>query len=364
MKQLLSKFSEFEKPYLDESYPEMNLELPVPDWPRWWWTWWGTPHGTWGPLPKAPVPDPTGPRSHFTLPPYDSPIKGCVGGCAVMDMPATVERGETYVLWIWTLSCSLGGKTIARESATLTEIGPGSISVKHGIGPFMTVLTVDASAPADELVCVSAETSGGLGMDPGPDYCAACAVVEGGCPEAPNEVSIEYTTTTMVASTSQTLNSSDGRDYWWHVTYDGSTSKTFGNDVVLQAPATNAECAKEFEVDLKDKKEDGETCDSVTIQISAIRCGAGPREAFYACCDSGGEFPRTCFTVYDCHGEQIIGAGDACCGYDADDCASVPGCELGSAICAESAAGSCPAAWNDYRTGQMITDGCCPDIPS
>jgi hypothetical protein len=357
MKQLLQKFSEFEKPYGESSYPEMHLEIPDPDWPTWIKPW--IPE-TWGPsLPDFPFPElPPGPKGPFPEGPPDDPTQHALEGCLLLDLPPEMDVGEKATVTFTGGRIIVDGKTISHESALLWTDGPGSISPDYVHGPYgEATLSVDSGASDGDIINVYA--LGSLGSE-----CATSTMVSG--LECSEDVEIEYTTTTMQAGTSQDLTSSDGKEYWWKIEFAGETIYIKAKGTTIVAPDSNPNCSNQFDVSIQTARDDSEAdvCDSITINVSAIRCGDGPRPAFYNCCDSGGEFSRTCFTYYDCYGEQIIGTSDPCCGSAPDDCSSVTGCELGSAICADSDEGSCPGEWNDYRNGAMIAAGCCPDIPS
>lgn len=365
MKQLLQKLSEFEKPYIDSSYPEMNLKIPEPNWPTWVKPYipnpWH-PEISLEPLPPIPAPGPT----PSPWPPPDSQTGGCGGGCSVEDMPAYSAPGDVISLWITGPWCSLEGKTVSKAMALLSVTGPGKLTIKHGKTPFVTVLIIDEDAIDEDVVCVESDTSPVSGQFGSIDYqsCGACTIVE--APNCPEEgVEIEYTTLVMTGGSSQTLQSSDGKEYWWWVTdIEGNTTKTKGKTKVITAPTSNPGC-ETIEVSLRpSKSEDAEECDSVSINVTIADCeDYGP--SFIHCCSfSHPEFPRQCQTSYDCEGIWVLNAASNCCyGHTSKDCSDIEGCELGSFGCAFEVAGDCPAGeWEDVRSEAAIEAGCCPGL--
>jgi hypothetical protein len=89
LKDVVTKESQFEKPYLDSEYPQMHLDMPIPDWPT--------------PKPIPPI-KPPGPKRRFT--PVDGgekPLDECSGCTLVVhethsshceDWPASIHPSQ------------------------------------------------------------------------------------------------------------------------------------------------------------------------------------------------------------------------------------------------------------------------------
>lgn len=367
MKELAQKFSEFEKPYSDSSYPEMNLKIPTPNWPTWVKPWIPNP---WNPeisLPEFPVPEEhppsPGPTSQFSPPPDDKRYYKHEG-CLLYDVPLWVEPGKCYGGWFSGGFDSAKTPPFERPVMFWIDLGPASIS---GSGTYGFILCVNSDAEDQEIIQYSA-----LG-EWGSKCTGACVVFAGECPE--DGVEIEYTTLVMTASSSQTLESSDGKSYWWHITdTEGELTKQHGKSCTIQAPALNPGC-EQIEVSLRaGKATDAEECDSIAIDVTIPNCTDYSQPSFTHCCEHvWGEGIRCCFTSYDCEGIMVTDADSTCCStgfHQPENCSTVPGCELENIQCAESweCPGGCdvwnpgPMGWTDQRTAGMITDGCCPGL--
>lgn len=144
-------------------------------------------------------------------------------------------------------------------------------------------------------------------------------------------------------------------------------ARMFGLDVMLTAPADNAECAKSPTIELWCG---GELMASLKIAVNA----AGPGNAAYIrwdnlTCTSNDPFPSTCNVderFYNC--DDTEREGDFCQGGRTADFEN-PGCGTCYAkedtdVCSfgyTSFNDIIEEAKRDLRTDSQITDGCCPE---
>lgn len=354
-KQIYKRFSEFEKPYLDESYPEMHLSIPDPDWPVYEPPW--IP-GPWGPpIPDPPPPDIPPGDGPFPDDPPDDPTYNKLEGCLLMDLPSIMEPGEKADFFFSGGREIINGRTVSHECATLWADGPGRVLDDYVCGPYgRSTLEIYKDAQGGDIVNVYA--SGTFGSE-----CSTSTwVIAVGCPE--EGVSIEYTTLTMATGSTQTLRSSDDKEYKWEITTGkGELSRAQGKSVVIQAPDYNEGC-DDATVLMMSNNDDEDICDSIVIAFNGVDCDPyGP--AFYYHCNKFDE--NGCMTLYyNCDGTQICGVGAPCCAHSdggsgcGDD---FPGCESCDGCCTliEGYNPCTELGWVDHRSAAAIAAGCCPE---
>jgi len=359
MKTLVQKFSEFEKPYVDESYPEMHLQIPLPNWPRYQDPW--VP-GVWGfPLPDPPViqPEP-GPGSQWSAPP-DSDIVFRSEGCILYDVPLEVYPDDIFSGWFSGAYDST--KPMPFEKPVHFEVtGPATIAPS---GTFGFTLHIDSGAQDGEIVEYTAHGEWG-------SICTGACVVIADCDCTELGAYIDYTTDQMAGGESQTIYGKPSRQWDWTVVTGENTYNSTGKSVMVFAPTEdNEDCNNNIEISMACPGEDGEVCDTLTIAVTTAECEDYSSSALWSCCDHvwGGDQGLCCFLAYDCMGVMILDADNVCCPWLhlPEACGVVVGCELGSDQCANSVNCSgtppgCSFETNDTRSAAMKTAGCCPRI--
>lgn len=346
IKRIHQKFSVFEKPYLEEEYPQMQLE-----WPKWdWGNWKGPKLPPQSPFSPGGVP----PTSWADPPPLEEADWDFLG-CAMYIFPVEVTPGGSY-----TIKFARGDDPIISISVE----GPGTLTADSlpqctkDAGGLCTVYLYVAEDTGDwEWITVSAETASGRS-------CGRVALIVG----CNSTATIGYTSLQMAVSEEQTLEARVGgvldsnTNYEWAISSGGgSLSASKGNSVTYTAPATNAECASNPTITLSC---DGVVIDSATFAVTA----AVEADAYlHGYCEWTWGAGRTacCYAAYNCDGTILDSASahclltnwQVCC----DECAL---CYEGGIACTERLLdAACPPAISfpdDKRTAGEITAGCCP----
>lgn len=352
MKQLLTKLSEFEKPYIDISYPEMHLQISIPDWPTWEDPWIPGPIGP--PLPPTPPPDiPPGPPGPWPIePPPDDPTEHRLEGCLLLDLPLEMEPDETADFFFTGGRLIIDGRTVQHECALLWTDGPGRVEGNFVCGPYgRATLIIDTDAQDGDIVNVYA--LGDFGSE-----CATSTRVSAEC--LCEEVFINYTTLQMTVGGTQDLSSSNGLRYDWVVTIGDSTTITEdASEITVTAPSSNINCQENIIVTMQcGTDSEAEVCDTITIAVNDWddMCDS----AYTICCQDSCCPNFVCYAHYNCAGGWIInadcGTGTAC----ADPCPGQAGhwviqdfadhCNCGTVGCVA-----------ETRSAAMKSGGCCPE---
>ena len=253
-KQFRSKFSQFEKPYLEDEYPQMHLEFPGYDWGT--WKPWELPPT--GPFPSLPGYKPG--RNSFSILPDDQDRRCDQGGCLVIDWPPYyVEPGELYKLYISTnaypvIDVAVSGPITFTSDCIGKVLPSGSSLCGVYCGGWMQI---DDGADDGESISVTFITAEG-------GSCCYTGEVEAGCD--PN-ADIEYTTLQMDFNEQQSLGVSlSGEDYTWAISSGGgSLDESSGSQVTYTAPSSNSQCNSNPTIVLSC---DGAQIDSITIAIT------------------------------------------------------------------------------------------------
>lgn len=346
MKQINEKFSETEKPYLEDEYQSMHLR-----WPRWQWGSWRWRFPPWGPL--EPKPRRRGPRSQFFDPedPAVSPV--LQEGCLFISVPPTVTPGETYVLVLSVgatpvIKVEVDGPATVTSSDCMGKTWPPLGGRYYAGGYCELIATIDSGAVDEDLVTISVSTADGR-------HCGASLLVVEECDTG---ATIAYTSLQMQTDEVQTLEAyvggslAENEAYTWAISSgEGSLSGGGeGNSVNYTAPSTNAECDGNATITLSCG---GDVIDTITLSINLDGYNPAGVEVGVVNCYEDGATWRCQIYYYNCDGtagSPPIVTLSQCTG-------SPPGC-----TCAIACSGySPPNHIVDLRTSQEKTDGCCPE---
>lgn len=343
----LIKQSEFKKPYQADSYEEMEhfADTGMPPWkftPP-------TPDEGWTPDCKVQV-EAAGAQDRGW------------GGC---------DPSDNCGLWIFT--CAHRLKRIGCGNCTIKKIekldGDRLAVILCSDNDSLDISLVSDYDPkgstTKERFCL------GEGHNPNCSDCDSCT-------QAAYPPVISYTTQQMAINGTQNLSATGGggQPYTWSITSGGgSLSKTVtlsGETTVYTAPATNAQCANNPTIQVKDY------CNHTATLKIAINAVTGDTWAIWQNAFDGvhpgcPDHPNTVWRGkrWRCNGTYWIDVGicSACCPPHGtcvqcptcDPACEAPlsptGCCVYTANCAD---GQCVAKYKDVRTAAMKTNGCCP----
>lgn len=349
-KEILSKFSEFEKPYVDGGYPEMqSMPNQWPDWPQW----------KFPPFPPFNPNIPSGPPPSIWSPPDPKIDPEFWPGCHwVEGLPGELGEGEIYPLTVWAEAFRKGVSDISfgEPITSFNYAGSASVTLDPIPGYFVGghAVILEGDGEAGDLVEVIATTATGR-------TCQTAGALESVCAAT---TTITYTSLTMTVGTDQTLEASDGQaGYTWTSTGGGSISSSSGASITYTAAASNNDtCDNNGEINL--------LCDGVIIDTIIIAAndyeGAADGvilNAYYLCwCCTGAEV---------CPGQGACGAICRSCNhhvsYDCDGTTFSDYTNWGTCIEApppcsswNSDCSSIPESWTDNRDAGQKSGGCCP----
>jgi hypothetical protein len=377
MKEVRGRFSDFEKPYVDDNYPFMQLPTWRIPWPDWVIPPFVNPN-----MPNVPPPSQWDPAPEK----MPQPILGCHW---VEDLPYELSPGENYNLAVWAnaFSPSAGGSFFGEPIVEVRPDGEASVSMSPIPGFFLGGHAfIHPNAPHNEHITIAAITASG-------QSCQAAGVVVACLDTA----TIGYTTTQMDVDEEQTLTIEDGEGtYVWEITAgSGTLSDTSGTPITYTAPSSNAECDENATITLSCG---GEVIDTLQIAINEY---TGDEEAYrqgfgsyivnqYQCRNiaAGQDCSGTpdqcmearCLNIrkYKCD-KTMITAGtykycQAC--YRKKDNTPPPDCDIPEKWSKQGFGwdfDTLEECWadlpfwtetyaDDKRTEAMITGGCCPDV--
>jgi len=339
------KHSEFKKPYLADSYQDMDYiweqrapfslpDYPIPGIPA-------SPHFPVPRIPKPPAPPPSVPS------PGDDPPPGWI----------FIDRkccGHGLRL--------SGANSVAPEGVVTISVSGGNPSceyrVKADIGSFDTWYGMDfvggGSASFDWKAPNSPGKTAKITIEPyytnwSLEACLELSIAIAGCGAS----HIDYTTQQMAVNETQNLSvgtPTTGVTYTWEVTSGGgSVSPLTGTSTTYTAPATNTECANNATITLK---VGDEVCDTLKLAIDAV----GPyAQACWITTGSGeGCVWQIVKQAYRCNG-AVSGTPATC---DGCSCNPPPACDcLSGFFCLKAnllarciAASSC-GTWDGFPIG-------------
>jgi hypothetical protein len=371
--QTLQKHSEFKKPYLADSYQNMDYSYnlgPLPTFPDYHVGAPGSPEYPVPPVP--PSPDYPPPKVPPVRPPPSAspPIGGepspyppsketaliCCKGLYIYGPDSMAMDTETNI--------TIGGG--AKECFYKVTVSDGDFEFEGGFhakpdAPFHGGTTLSLkyhspNTPGTVYITVAVFTSVGVeqtSLGNGGD-CISHRILIEGCESS----HIDYTTQQMTPGSSQTLTVGDataGATFEWTASL-GSIGPT-GSSVTYTAPEDAAECP----TPLITLKVGGIVCDTLEIAV-----GIENSTRSYLTYDHPGHIhhvsPYGCQCNYDrrkwdCFGNDLgIDATNACDGGDVYFCQPTDP----DGPCTEFP-GGCPVPEPiDVRTPTMITNGCCP----
>jgi len=317
------KQSEFKKPYRSDSetYEEMEYNYPNPSIPNY--------------LPPQPNADVKGEIPGTDL--YDYGLVHCFGDpCYCKGQTKCFDWWCTYPLvkaWFDDprMGVSFSGNQIC-ISAPATEVF-GSQTLWYDL----QLLRVEGKIRKTSISHLYKSVS-----ECDSSLCCGCT-----------GISIGYTTQQMTVNGTQTLTvvgATEGCTYNWAIASGGgSLSSSTGTSVVYTAPATNAECANNPTITLS---AGGAQCDLLKIAVNAY---TGSLHATSYCCTPSNYPKYNCRQFGHCNGTLEYSADSRCV---AGSC--FENTTLFNNNCAFL---SLPEkVWQDIRTAEMITAGCCPAI--
>ena len=357
------KHSEFKKPYLADSYQDMDYiweqrapfslpDYPIPGVPA-------SPHFPVPRIPKPPAPPPGVPS------PGDDPPPGWI----------FIDRkccGHGLRL--------SGASSVAPEGVVTITVSGGNPSceyrVKADIGSFDTWYGMDfvggGSASFDWKAPNSPGKTAKITIEPyysnwSLEACLELSIAIAGCQSS----HIDYTTQQMAANETQNLTVGDptaGATYTWAVTSGGgSVSPLTGTSTTYTAPATNAECANNPTITLKSGDE---VCDTLQIAVNATTPTDAAGNTVEDICDQNIPkntlWPQCRTTVYT--GSDYNYYFGRCCQtiFNCDGSLRLPGWLTGAVSdtlspewCVKWSSCSNPGLY-DTRTAAQKTAGCCP----
>ena len=318
-KQFRSKFSQFEKPYLESEYTQMHLEWPTPDWPSWSPPDW-PPIGPWSPaLPgsKGPFPGVGGKMA-------------CVLHCWHC---ADCEEWVECVILAWGGTKSAGSLTVMGNVIEQEFVDEITVDIRFKL---------DSSLSNPHAQVRFIDEYGGVCFENVEMDCVGCDPL----------AVIGYTTLGMQVNEQQTLqalvdgNLDDDLTYTWAITSGGgSISGSPSNQVTYTAPSTNPNCADNATISLSC---DGKSIDSITIAINEAGSTYPAYEDRRTCAENIlSKWWVTAVRKYKCN--DVAGEGwhvDESCERDYEwQC--IADCN--------------PSTIVDLRTEAMLAAGCCPE---
>lgn len=357
--QKLLKQSEMKKPYMNDSYEEMEHFFP---------TIWG---GSDYPMPRYNF-NPTSMPDNQGISPKDGNTVSWVG-CEI-EFPglfSEVAQGETKCVSVVPKThfyYKNGQKVVVQDDPIVSwSVTANAVITSQSISG--ACIKVNTDAVEGDIVQLTATTKSGL-------TCDSMGWVIGGTCEG---MYIGYSTNVMSVGQDQGLTAigSGGRTVTWSLTGGGSLSTATGYSTTYTAPDHNAECTDNATITLTC---DGDDVDSLNIAINEYATNVVAYddknivEVLTECCAySGGcSNPPPCGGTYCGHKTYYY-----CRRYNCEDeilyeCPGPPYsfiCDYGAAAVTDRAIcntypGSCgtglPWGVTDKRTAAMITAGCCP----
>lgn len=244
IKNINQKFSEFEKPYKGEAYPQMHLNWPKGDWGG---PWTGPKRPPTGPFGKVPT--------VWTV--------GCVVHC---------WHHQDCDEWV---DCSVlhwSGEIGKQGSVSITGDVLETQMVWSGLVDFRFKVDPDVSNPF--VLITYTDPTGQTCID----------TVDLTCVDCDETAVISYSTLQMAVDEEQTLQAyvngslDDGQAYVWAITSGGgSLDSSTGNSVTYTAPSSNANCSSNPTITLSC---DGTVIDSIEI---AVNEWGGAENAYQTC---------------------------------------------------------------------------------
>jgi hypothetical protein len=316
--------SQWKQPWKHESYPKMEQEFAFPGAPG-----YQLPPGTYGP--------------GVDCEPHGDAAGGGTNPC---------DPGVSCAVYMYSCAHKITKFTVIQDFGWIQSVQylPGDM-VK------VTVCWNEADRTAGKKIGPKAILNNGKSVIAETDFSLCCptnTACQKACSKCP-ALSIGYTSQQMSCSGTQALSATGGGGkYIWSMSGGGSLNKTTGTSVIYTAPSTNANCANNPTITLKD------CCGNTKTLTIAINCTADTDCAYSTCVNVGGNKCTRCFT---CAG-ALAPAGTACrCAPGANICWTTPnaacaGCT--TSVCCAYEGGSCSFTLYDRRTAGQKAAGCCP----
>lgn len=308
MKELNAKFSEFEKPYLDQQYTQMHLDFQDFDW------------GPWEPPLRAPL----GP---FPRNPWELNVD-CVINC--------------WHVWSCTdiLRCYLAAWGGAKSAGTWDV--QGDVLAWREVDTITADIHIqfDTSTDSATVVVGFEDEHGGI--------CFNSESVKCRCEGA----TILYTTLGMKINESQSLSASPaGQDYEWKIESGGGIlSQKKGSYTTYTAPSENPNCDSSPTIELYCL---GGLMDTIDIAITELE---GGYNAYNKCCNITSP-DGYCWGYYSCDDSILSSGAGPCPGGWVSSCADQCGYNCVIHEFGSSCSGEFP---NDNRSAGLKAAGCCP----
>jgi len=417
----MSKESIFEKPYLDEDYRQMHLNMPEPRWGR------RGPAASPGMWPKQAIGE------------YIWPDVDCWA-----HIWSPVRCGESFSGGAWIAGIGLGGSTSDDEFAWTVQSSEGEVKITEATSSIWSLIfdfkgEVGSTFEGTAIISIVAKKGSPylkrwkayytipawatkLGLPPEmfkPRQAYASLV------PIPRIFGVEYydnttypcnavelkvtcnvclactTETPTISPTTQSLSVNEEENFvvinyglipaecftWAITSGEGTLSTDTGYATTYTAPATNTECAGNPTISLKC---DGVEKDTLTIAINAVSggndayhmvgsCLSGLRSTevggYCTCSTAGADYDCMEITTYLCNGTLSLDplySAHAEINAFAPPQVDVGACAVPVHTCASGTKCACILEWwviqgyggsgtyKDVRTAEQITAGCCP----